>query len=62
MEKMFVFLLIVFVLVLAGIIYWNTSPIPKAFLIKKAFEGGMFEPSTNYENALKETIIVKDIN
>ncbi|WP_241676037.1 alpha/beta hydrolase [Bacillus thuringiensis] len=62
MEKMFVFLLIVFVLVLAGISYWNISPIPKAFLIKKAFEGGMFEPSTNYENALKETIIVKDIN
>nr|WP_254914289.1 alpha/beta hydrolase [Bacillus thuringiensis] len=62
MEKMFVFLLIVFVLVLAGVIYWKFSPIPKAFLIKKAFEGGMFKPSTNYENALKETIIVKDIN
>ncbi|HDR5276107.1 alpha/beta hydrolase [Bacillus thuringiensis] len=59
---MFVFLIIVFVLVLAGISYWKLSPIPKAFLIKKAFEGGVFEPSTNYENALKKTIIVKDIN
>ncbi|UPJ18249.1 alpha/beta hydrolase [Bacillus cereus] len=61
-KRMFIFLIIVLALVLAGISYWKLSPVPKAFLIKKAFEGGVFEPSTNYENALKETIIVKDIN
>ncbi|PFJ15769.1 acetylesterase [Bacillus cereus] len=61
-KRMFIFLIIFLVLGLAGVSYWNLSPVPKAFLIKKAFEGGMFEPSTNYENALKETIIVKDIN
>ncbi|MCU5499177.1 alpha/beta hydrolase [Bacillus wiedmannii] len=61
-KRMFIFFIIVLTLVFAGISYWNISPVPKAFLIKKAFEGGVFEPFTNYENALKETVIVKDIN
>ncbi|MCU4785037.1 alpha/beta hydrolase [Bacillus cereus] len=61
-KRMFIFLIIVLAVVFAGISYWKLSPVPKAFLIKKAFEGGVFEPSTNYENALKETVIVKDIN
>ncbi|OTY49009.1 acetylesterase [Bacillus thuringiensis serovar pingluonsis] len=59
---MYIFFIIVLALVLAGIIYWNISPVMKAFLIKKAFEGGVFEPSNNYRNALKETVVVKDIN
>lgn len=61
-KRMFIFLIIVLTFGIVGVSYWNFSPAPKAFLIKKAFEGGMFEPSTNYENALKETISVKDIN
>ncbi|PFZ86956.1 acetylesterase [Bacillus wiedmannii] len=55
-------LIIVFGLALAGISYWNLSPVPKAFLIKKAFEGGTFVPSADYDHALNETKIVKDIN
>ncbi len=53
---------IVFGLIIAGVVFWNVSPIQKRFLIKKAFEGGMFVQSNNYKNALKETRIVKDIN
>ncbi|HDR7670999.1 TPA: alpha/beta hydrolase [Bacillus wiedmannii] len=55
-------LIIVFGLALAGISYWNLSPVPKAFLIKKAFEDGTFVPSADYDHALNETKIVKDIN
>lgn len=61
-KRMFIFLIIVLAFGIMGVSYWNFSPAPKAFLIKKAFEGGVFEPSTNYGNALKETISVKDIN
>ncbi|UPJ18268.1 alpha/beta hydrolase [Bacillus cereus] len=61
-KRMLLSLIIVFGLALAGISYWNLSPVPKAFLIKKAFEGGTFVPSADYEHALNETKIVKDIN
>lgn len=61
-KRMFISLLIVFGLIVAGVSYWNLSPTPKAFLIKKAFEGGMFVESNNYKNALKDTNILKDIN
>ncbi|KAA0794951.1 alpha/beta hydrolase [Bacillus sp. BPN334] len=61
-KRMLLSLIIVFGLALAGISYWNLSPVPKAFLIKKAFEGGTFVPSADYEHALSETKIVKDIN
>ncbi|QDZ76600.1 alpha/beta hydrolase [Bacillus cereus] len=61
-KRMLISLMIVFGLALAGISYWNLSPVPKAFLIKKAFEGGMFVPSADYDHALNETKIVKDIN
>ncbi|HDR6271313.1 TPA: alpha/beta hydrolase [Bacillus cereus] len=61
-KRMFISLLIVFGLIVAGVSYWNLSPTPKAFLIKKAFEGGMFVESDNYKNSLKETNIFKDIN
>ncbi|MEK4838618.1 alpha/beta hydrolase [Bacillus thuringiensis] len=61
-KRMFIFLLIVFGLIITGVSYWNLSPTPKAFLIKKAFEGGMFVQSDNFKNTLKETKIVKDIN
>lgn len=59
---MFISVLIVVGLALAGISYWNLSPTPKAFLIKKAFEGGVFVPSDNYDNALKETEVIRGIN
>ncbi|WP_144650319.1 alpha/beta hydrolase [Bacillus cereus] len=61
-KRMLLTICIVFGLIIAGVIFWNVSPIPKSFLIKKAFEGGMFVQSNNYKNALKETRIVKDIN
>ncbi|MGN4931452.1 alpha/beta hydrolase [Bacillus cereus group sp. MYBK14-1] len=61
-KRMFISLLIVVGLIVTGVSYWNLSPTPKAFLIKKAFEGGMFVESDNYKNALKETNILKDIN
>ncbi|SMF84775.1 Acetyl esterase/lipase [Paenibacillus uliginis N3/975] len=61
-KRMLISVVIVVGLVLAGISYWNLSPTPKAFLIKKAFEGGMFVPSDNYDNALEDTKIIKDIN
>ncbi|MGD6867642.1 alpha/beta hydrolase [Bacillus cereus] len=61
-KRMFISLLIVFGLIVAGVSYWNLSPTPKAFLIKKAFEGGMFVESDNYKNSFKETNIFKDIN
>lgn len=61
-KRMLIILLIVFGLIITGVSYWNLSPTPKAFIIKKAFEGGMFVQSDNYQNALKETQIVKDIN
>ncbi|MBG9854310.1 alpha/beta hydrolase [Bacillus wiedmannii] len=61
-KRMLLSLIIVFGLALAGISYWNLSPVPKAFLIKKAFEGGTFVPSADYDHALNETKIVKDIN
>jgi acetyl esterase/lipase len=61
-KRMLISLMIVFGLALAGISYWNLSPVPKAFLIKKAFEGGTFVPSADYDHALNETKIVKDIN
>ncbi|PGU00837.1 acetylesterase [Bacillus cereus] len=47
---------------LAGVGYWNLSPAPKAFLIKKAFEGGTFVPSPDYDQALSKTKIIKDID
>lgn len=47
---------------LIGIAYWNLSPVPKALLIRKAFEGGTFVPPIHYEHALNATKIVKDIN
>ncbi len=53
-KRMLLTLFIVFGLIIAGGIFWNFSPIPKAFLIKKAFEGGMFVQSNNYKNALKK--------
>ncbi|WP_141533289.1 alpha/beta hydrolase [Bacillus cereus] len=62
MEKILISFLVVFGLVLVGFSYWNLSPVPKAFLIKKAFERGMFIPSLGYEKALQETKIFKDIN
>ena len=61
-KRMLISLMIVLGLALAGISYWNLSPVPKAFLIKKAFEGGTFVPSADYDHALNETKIVKDIN
>ncbi|MGG5741580.1 MULTISPECIES: alpha/beta hydrolase [Bacillus cereus group] len=61
-KRMLISLMVVFGLALAGISYWNLSPVPKAFLIKKAFEGGTFVPSADYDHALNETKIVKDIN
>ncbi|KWU59614.1 acetylesterase [Bacillus mycoides] len=61
-KRMLISLMIVFGLALAGISYWKLSPVPKAFLIKKAFEGGTFVPSADYDHALNETKIVKDIN
>ncbi|PFN17542.1 acetylesterase, partial [Bacillus cereus] len=61
-KRMFISLFIVFGLIVTGVSYWNLSPTPKAVLIKKAFEGGMFVESDNYKNALKETNILKDIN
>lgn len=61
-KRMLLSLIIVFGLALAGISYWNLSPVPKAFLIKKAFEDGTFVPSADYDHALNETKIVKDIN
>ncbi len=39
-KKSLISFLIVFGLVLVGFSYWNLLPSPKAFLIKKAFEGG----------------------
>nr|WP_141535505.1 alpha/beta hydrolase [Bacillus cereus] len=62
MEKILISFLIVFGLVLVGFSYWNLLPVLKAFLIKKAFEGGTFIPSLGYEKALQETKIVRDIN
>lgn len=61
-KRMLISLIVVFGLALVGVSYWNLSPAPKAFLIKKAFEGGTFVQSDNYDNALKETRIVRDIN
>ncbi|EJP84119.1 alpha/beta hydrolase [Bacillus cereus] len=61
-KRMLISLMIVLGLALVGISYWNLSPVPKAFLIKKAFEGGTFVPSADYDHALNETKIVKDIN
>ncbi|MDZ4632603.1 alpha/beta hydrolase [Bacillus cereus] len=61
-KRMFILLTIVFGLIVAGSSYWNLSPNAKAFLIKKAFEGGMFVQSANYKNAINETQIVRDIN
>ncbi|SCB02642.1 Uncharacterized protein BWINRA5_06124 [Bacillus mycoides] len=61
-KRILITLMIVFVLALAGISYWNLSPVPKAFLIKKAFEGGTFVPPADYGHALNETKIDKDIN
>ncbi len=61
-KRLFISLMIVFGLIVVGISYWNLSLYPKAFLIKKAFEGGMFVQSDNYKNAINETQIVRDIN
>ncbi|KAA6452780.1 alpha/beta hydrolase [Bacillus swezeyi] len=61
-KRVFILLLIVFGLVLAGISYWNLSPVPKAYLIKKAFDEGMFVQSDHYENARKKTKVIKDID
>ena len=61
-KRILISLMIVLGLALARISCWNISPVPKAFLIKKAFEGGTFVPSADYDHALNETKIVKDIN
>ncbi|WP_257129270.1 alpha/beta hydrolase [Bacillus cereus] len=45
-----------------GISFWNFSPIPKAYLIKKAFEGGVFVPGAHYHQALQKITMVKDIH
>ncbi|TJZ99932.1 alpha/beta hydrolase [Bacillus thuringiensis] len=54
--------IVVFGIALMGMAYWNLSPVPKALLIRKAFEGGTFVPSIHYRHALNETKIVKDIS
>ncbi|WP_255300912.1 alpha/beta hydrolase [Bacillus thuringiensis] len=45
-----------------GVSYWYFSPIPKSYLIKKAFEGRAFVPSAHYHQALQKTTMVKDIH
>ncbi len=52
-KRMLLTICIVFGLIIAGVVFWNVSPIPKAFLIKKAFEGGMFVQSNNYKKCSK---------
>ncbi|HDR8449192.1 TPA: alpha/beta hydrolase fold domain-containing protein [Bacillus cereus] len=61
-KKMFLCCIIVFGLILTAVSYWNLSPIPKAFLIKKAFEGGTFVPSSDYARALNETKMITNID
>ncbi|EOO69793.1 MULTISPECIES: alpha/beta hydrolase [Bacillus cereus group] len=61
-NRLFIALLIILGLILSGLSYWFLSPNPKAFIIKKVFEKGMMFQSDNYENALKETKIVEDID
>ncbi|PER13966.1 acetylesterase [Bacillus cereus] len=55
-------LLVLLIFILSGIGYWFLSPTPRIFLIKKAFEKGLIFQSDNYNNARKETKIIKDIN
>lgn len=48
--------------ILAGFCYWNFSPKPRAFLIRRAFKGGTFVPSSGFNNAKNKTKIIKDIS
>ncbi|MBE7106795.1 alpha/beta hydrolase [Bacillus cereus] len=61
-KRMFISLLIVFGLVLAGVSYWNFSPVPKAYMYGKALTKVTNSESANYENSLKKVEIVKDID
>ncbi|MHB0803680.1 alpha/beta hydrolase [Bacillus thuringiensis] len=61
-KRMFLASMIVLGLVLTGAMFWECSPIPKAFLIKKAFEDGTFVPSSDHARALSETKIITDID
>ncbi|MFW5438902.1 alpha/beta hydrolase [Paenibacillus apiarius] len=63
-KRIFISLLIIFGLVLSGVSYWFLSPVPRVYLINKAFENRIendVKPD-NYEDDLKKVNLVKDIN
>ncbi len=63
-KKKFWLFLVICGLVLLGVSYWFLSPVPRVYIINKAFEknlGNNVQPN-DYKNNLKQVKIVKDIN
>ncbi|TCP70715.1 alpha/beta hydrolase [Baia soyae] len=61
-KRMLITFITIIGLAISGVSYWNLSPVPKSFLIKRAFEGGLFAPSAVHGDAETKTTIVKDID
>lgn len=55
-------LLIIFILIISGTAYFFFSPVPTAWIVNKAFEGGMSVAPDNYIELLQQTSMIENVD